>query len=132
VSDADGEVFFFRNRGDGQFEPGVKIASGNSRAFVYPVDWNHDGKLDVIVAWSGGPKIQLLLNQGLGADGLPIFKPQEITTCPPELPTPRPIAIDWDHDGEPDLLLASSYALLHFAAHHFVEHGYVEAELSPQ
>ena len=130
VSDADGDVFFFRNAGDGRFEPGVKIAHGPNRAFVYPVDWNHSGKLDVVVAWGGGPKIELLLNQGVGPDGLPIFKPQEVTTNPPELPTPRPMAIDWNHDGQTDLLFASSYALLHFAAHHFVEHGYVEAALS--
>jgi VCBS repeat protein len=131
ISDADGEVFYFRNAGDGRFEPGVKIAAGaDSRAFVYPVDWNQDGKLDVVVAWSGGPKLEVLLNQGVGADGIPTFKAQEITTCPAELPTPRPIAIDWDHDGQPDLLLASSYAHLHYAAHHFVEHGYVEAQLA--
>jgi hypothetical protein len=130
VSDADGDVFFFRNAGDGRFEPGVKIAHGLNRAFVCPVDWNHDGKLDVVVAWGGGPKIEILLNQGVGPDGLPIFKEQQITTNPPELPTPRPMAIDWDHDGQVDLLFASSYALLHFAAHHFLEHGYVEATLS--
>jgi hypothetical protein len=131
VSDADGDVFFFRNAGDDRFEPGVKIAHGNNRAFVCPIDWNHDGKLDVVVAWSGGPKVELLLNQGLGSDGNPVFKPEELTTVPPELPTPRPIGIDWDHDGQTDILFASSYALLHFAAHHFLEHGYVEAQLSP-
>jgi hypothetical protein len=40
------------------------------------------------------------------------------------------MAIDWDHDGQTDILFASSYALLHFAAHHFLEHGYVEASLT--
>lgn len=130
VSDADGDVFFFRNAGDGRFEPGVKIAQSPSRAAVWPVDWNRDGKLDVILVHAGGPKIEILLNQGVGPGGVPIFKSQPVTTNPPELPYPRPMAMDWYHDGQTDLLLASSYALLHVGAHHFVEHGYVEAQVA--
>jgi hypothetical protein len=130
VSDADGDVYFFRNSGNDRFEPGVKIAGGTNRAFVYPMHWSNSGRLDLVVSWASGPKIQIFLNQGVGADGIPQFKRVDVTSCPPALPTPRPMAIDWDHDGQTDLLLGSSYALLHFASHYFVEHGYVEAELS--
>ena len=45
------------------------------------------------------------------------------------MPLPRPIAIDWDRDGDTDIVWASSYSLLHFASRDFIEHGYVEAKL---
>jgi FG-GAP-like repeat len=128
-SNADGDVFYYRNSGDGRFEPGVKIAHGENRAFVWPVDWNGDGKMDVVVTWGSGPVAKILLNQGIGPDGVPIFKEELIKTMP-WIPYPRPMAIDWNHDGQVDLLFASSYSMLHFAAHHFVEHGYVEAKLA--
>ena len=127
-SNANGDVYFYRNAGDGHFRPGVKIASGDNRAFVWPIDWNGDGKMDVVVTWGSGPKAQILLNQGIAPDGVPKFVAQEIKTMP-WIPYPRPIAIDWNHDGQIDLLFASSYSLLHFAEHHFVEHGYVEARI---
>lgn len=127
-SNADGDVFYYRNAGNGRFEPGVKIAHGDNRAFVWPVDWNGDGKMDVVVTWGSGPKAKILLNRGIGAGGIPTFEEQEIKTMP-WIPYPRPMAIDWNHDGQVDLLFASSYALLHFAEHHFIESGYVEAKL---
>ena len=127
-SNANGDVYFYRNAGDGRFQPGVKLASGDNRAFVWPVDWDGDGKMDVVVAWGAGPKIQILMNQGIGPDGIPKFVAKEIKTMP-WIPLPRPMAIDWNHDGQVDLLFASSYSLLHFAEHHFVEHGYVEARI---
>lgn len=126
-SNANGDIFYYRNAGNGRFEPGVKLASGNNRAFVCPVDWNHDGRMGFVAVWSSGPKAKLFLNRGIGPNGIPDFDVKDITM--PWIPTPRPLAMDWNHDGQVDLLFASSYALLHFAEHHFVEHGYVEATL---
>jgi hypothetical protein len=127
-SNANGDVYFFASAGGGRFKPGVKLAHNENRAFVWPVDWNGDGKMDVVVTWGQGPKAEILINRGIGPDGVPIFQPQEITTMP-WIPYPRPMAIDWNHDGQVDLLFASSYSMLHFAEHHFVEHGYVEATI---
>jgi hypothetical protein len=39
------------------------------------------------------------------------------------------MTVDWDRDGDTDLLLASSYALLHFVSRDYIEHGYVSARL---
>jgi hypothetical protein len=47
----------------------------------------------------------------------------------PWIPLPRPMAVDWDRDGDTDLMLASSYALLHFASRNFVENGYAAARI---
>jgi hypothetical protein len=126
---ANGDIFFYRNHGDGRFEPGTKLFHGNNRAFTWPVDWDGDGKVDVVITWGSGPKATIFLNRGVGGDGAPKFEPREIKNIP-WIPYPRPMTMDWNHDGQVDLLFASSYALLHFAEHHFVEHGYVEARLA--
>jgi len=128
-SNANGDVFFYRNTGDGRFKPGVKIASGDNCAFVWPVDWNGDGKMELVVTWRAGPKAEILLNQGIGPDGLPMFVSGH-QNHPPGFPVPVPWPSTGNHDGQVDLLFASSYPLLHFAEHHFVEHGYVEAKIS--
>lgn len=48
----------------------------------------------------------------------------------PWIPHPRPLAIDWNRDGDIDLLWCSSYSLLHFAERDFIDRGYVGATLS--
>jgi hypothetical protein len=125
-SNADGKVFFYRNAGQDRFAPGVEIASGTNRCFTYPVDWDGDGKPDVILSWATGPSIYL--NRGMGANGAPKFDVVPVKRMP-WIPLPRPIAIDWDRDGDTDLLLASSYGLLHFASRNFIENGYAVARI---
>jgi hypothetical protein len=125
-SNADGKVFFYRNAGQERFAPGVEIASGASRCFSYPADWDADGKPDVILSWATGPSIYL--NRGMGAAGAPEFDVAPVRNMP-WIPLPRPMAVDWDRDGDTDMLLASSYALLHFASRDFIEHGYIAAQI---
>jgi len=125
-SNAEGKVFFYRNAGQEQFAPGVEIASGTNRCFTYPVDWNSDGKPDVILSWPTGPVVYL--NIGSETNGTPKFEAHEVKGLP-WIPLPRPIAVDWDQDGDADMLVASSYALLHFASRNFIDHGYAEARV---
>jgi hypothetical protein len=125
-SNADGKVFFYRNAGQDRFAPGVEIASGTNRCFTYPVDWDADGKPDVILSWATGPSIYL--NRGMAANGAPKFDVVPVKRMP-WIPLPRPMAVDWDRDGDTDLMLASSYALLHFASRNFVENGYAAARI---
>ncbi len=127
-SNAGGEVFFFRNVGGDRFAPGVMFASGNNRGWTYPVDWNGDGRLDVILSWSGGPQT-VPVNRGASGGGAPDFEVVQIKNMP-WIPHPRPLAVDWNQDGDIDLLWCSSYSLLHFAERDFIDHGYVEATLS--
>ncbi len=125
-SNADGKVFFYRNSGQDRFAPGVEIASGTNRCFTCPVDWDKDGKPDVILSWATGPSIYL--NRGMGANDAPKFDVLPVKGMP-WLPTPRPLAVDWDRDGDTDLLLATSYGLLHFASRNFLENGYAMARI---
>lgn len=128
-SNAEGKVFFYRNVGQDRFAPGVELATGNNRCFAYPVDWDADGRPDVLLSWSGGSPA-FYLNRGEGPGGAPRFEVVPVSNMP-WIPHPRPMALDWDRDGDTDLLLASSYALLHFASRDFIEHGYKEAKLVP-
>ena len=66
-SNAEGNVYFFRNLGHDQFAPGVEIARGTNRCFTYPIDWDADGKVDVILSWATGPSIYLNRGMGTGA-----------------------------------------------------------------
>ena len=101
-----------RNAGQDRFAPGVEIASGTNRCFTYPVDWDADGKPDVILSWATGPSIYL--NRGMAANVLKVrCSAREAHAVDP---APGPMAVDWDRDGDTDLMLASSYALLHFAS----------------
>jgi FG-GAP-like repeat len=126
-SNALGKVFFYRNAGQDRFDAGVEIASGTGRCFSCPADWNADGKPDVILSWARGPMIYL--NRGMGPGSAPNFDAVSAADRMPWLPMPRPMVADWDRDGDSDLLLASSYALLHFASRNFIEQGYVEARI---
>jgi hypothetical protein len=128
-SNAHGSAFFYRNAGEDRFAPGISIATGTGRCFTCPVDWDVDGKPDVILSWATGPSI--CLNRGLSSSGVPEFEIAAVKNLP-WIPLPRPMAWDWDHDGDTDLLLASSYALLHFVSRDFIEHGYLEARIVPQ
>lgn len=124
---AAGNVFFYHNDGSGKFLPGVKIASHNGRGWTYPVDW--DGKLDVILSW-GGVRKAIFLNRGTSPDGTLRFEERDLKEKDMVwMPTPRPIAIDWDQDGDIDIVWASSFSLLHFASRDFIEHGYANAKL---
>jgi hypothetical protein len=120
-----GDIFFYRNAGGGRFSPGIRIASGENRAWTCPVDWDRDGKPDVILSWSGKPRT-VYLNRGIDDHGVPRFEIVEIKGMP-WIPHPRPFAIDWDRDGDDDIVWCSSYSVLHFASRDFIEHGYLEA-----
>jgi hypothetical protein len=126
---AGGNVFYYRNSGNGKFLPGIQMATNNNRAWTYPVDWDQDGRLDVLLSWGSGRKA-IYLNRGADATGNIKFDQIEILTANMVwIPTPRPIAMDWDQDGDVDLIWASSYSLLHFASRDFVERGYAPARV---
>ena len=105
----------------------MKFASGDNRGWACPIDWDTDGKSDVILRWSGGP-CSIYLNRGMSDSGLPKFEIVPVKNQP-WMPHPRPLALDWDRDGDIDMLWASSYSLLHFASRDLIEGGYRPARV---
>jgi hypothetical protein len=53
---APGDVSILLGKGDGTLEKAIIVSTGQSPAFVLPLDVNHDGKLDLVVANAGTNK----------------------------------------------------------------------------
>jgi WD40 repeat protein len=113
VGNKNGKVFVFINfinnkspifQKDG-IETSIKV-SGYARPFI--VDWNNDGKFDVVSGSSDG-KVYIFVNEGDGKN--PKFsKLQTVQVNNKELKLPNStsvIALDWDDDGKTDLLVSN-------------------------
>ncbi len=92
------------NNGDGTFRPQLEFATGPSPVGLAAVDWNKDGKMDLIVANSGGDaahSVSILIGNGDGS-----FQPHRDITGAPNA---NSIAVgDFNHDGNPDIATASN------------------------
>lgn len=108
-----GELLVFLNVGE-DFTPdfssnGMKIpikVAGSATPFI--VDWNNDGKFDVVCGSEDG-KIYIFINEGDSKN--PKFdKTNTLEVNNKELKLPSPtsvIAVDWDEDGKTDLLVSN-------------------------
>ena len=113
VGNRSGKVFVYFNfinskspifQTDG-IKTSIKV-SGYARPFI--VDWNNDGRFDVLCGSSDG-KVYIFINEGDSKN--PKFgKPQLLQVNNKELKLPGPtsvIALDWDDDGKTDLLVSN-------------------------
>jgi hypothetical protein len=87
------------NNGDGTFRPQLEFATGPSPFGIAAVDWNEDGKMDLVVVNIEADtehKVSILLGNGDGT-----FKPHHDI---PGAPGASMIAVgDFNHDGNPDI-----------------------------
>ena len=87
------------NNGDGTFRPQLEFATGPRPLGLVAVDWNKDGKMDlVVVSAEADPehKVSILLGNGDGT-----FQPHQDI---PGAPNAVTIAVgDFNHDGNPDI-----------------------------
>jgi hypothetical protein len=109
-----GELYFFKGLGKGKYAAGQKLTDKDGKVIklgsastVFAVDFNGDGKLDLLIGCIDGD-VYLMLNEGDGkknafgpakkleADGKPIKAPHGDS---------HPVAADWDRDGKLDLIL---------------------------
>jgi hypothetical protein len=128
VSDAYGDVTYFENVGSNDnplFAPGVKVLhESGERAMIAVTDWDRDGRVDVILPL--GDSVWLYRN--VGQDRKQRFvRDRELIRQ--YIPYPNPYVVDWNGDGDDDLLVSSSYGVCYLFERSYIEGGYAEASL---
>jgi TolB-like protein len=114
LGDRDGYVWLFLNIGSKEsprYDAGTKLKAGGKEikvrgpSYPYLVDWNEDGKVDLLVG-NGGGYLHLFLNQGDGnlapgvmvkAAGKDVDTGSRASTC----------VADWNEDGKKDLVIGN-------------------------
>lgn len=154
VGDTYGKVRYYHNLTGGShpiFAKPEVIADSGSRLVPTITDWNGDGWPDVIV---GSNRTYVVLNSGK-PDG-PRFLPAKLLNLGPPSstsgPSLQPIpgspewrttegqgdflpyesvvsAVDWNEDGDMDLMALTSYGYLCWFERSFLEHGYAQSQL---
>lgn len=104
VNSGSNSVSILINKGDGTFRPPLEFATAPGPAALAAVDWNKDGKMDLVVAIGGGDgsnNVSILLGNGDGT----FQTHHEIAGAP----NANSIAVgDFNHDGNPDIATSSN------------------------
>lgn len=125
VTETYGNIWIFRNTVAGStedLEPGVLVGKLPFRTSLGTFDWNRDGKPDLICGGTVDRPGLLYLNES---------SPGKLSFTGPLDSLPLPFvfwgaainAVDWNNDGDEDLLISSEF-LLFWAERSFLEHGY--------
>lgn len=121
VGEQDGSLNLFINSG-GNFSPPIKIAAtptdldAGSRIIPYVIDFDNDGKKDLVVGDKNG-SIKLYRNTGM--DDAPVFTDaytfQENPAIPRDirLSNPSPFVYDWNQDGNNDLIVGDEQGYIY-------------------
>lgn len=101
----------FRNDAGEPLRLNDRTAGGSGRRKLTFMDWDRDGKLDLVV--NSKPNIDWLRN--VGDDGEWVFK-DEGPLAKRELAghTTCPTTVDWDHDGQRELLVGAEDGRLYY------------------
>jgi TolB-like protein len=114
LGDRDGYVWVFINIGSKdspRYDAGTKLRAGGKEikvrgpSYPYLVDWNEDGKIDLLVG-NGGGYLHLFSNQGDGtfASGVMVKAGgKDVDTGS----RASPCVADWNEDGKKDLVMGN-------------------------
>lgn len=133
VTDTYGDVWVFLNTRQGgvnTLAPGVKVAKFKKFMWSFnPIEWNGDGKTDIIAEGNTFEPGQLLVNTS--TPGYPSFsepaRPKELRDLPFVFWGPGFHGQDWNGDGDEDILIQSELHFFFWAERTFLTHGYGEA-----
>jgi len=98
----------------------------HARLTVKRVDWNHDGWDDLLYAY-GDSEYFVLLNEP-GPNGSRHYAPPQRLNVPPGFLEPFVSVVDWNNDGDNDLLVEQTGQTRLFEQS-FIEHGYIPGHI---
>jgi hypothetical protein len=124
VGDTYGKTRYFRNTGTQaapRFATPILLGDLKIRMTPYAADWDGDGRLDVIGSAAGGTVV-LWRNQGNGQ--FAAAEPMKIPAVPY---SPTVAVVDWNQDGDQDLIVGTAYGYFCWFERSFLENGYAQA-----
>lgn len=130
VGDTYGKVRYYENVGkNGSLIFSLPVLVGDMKNRMAPTaaDWNRDGYPDLIAVPSSGD-MQLYLNRGKQGANSRFLPPQKFDV-PPEPYWSAVAVVDWNGDGDDDVMIPTGYLYFTWAERSFLEHGYAKAEL---
>lgn len=132
VSDAYGEVVYFENVGtnaEPMFADGRLLWQRKARCLICGGDWDGDGRPDILACWSSSPVV-FFKNLGARNGQVKWGEPQDINLR--WIPYPHPYLVDFNGDGDLDLVCGSSYSFDYFIERSYYLGGYAQAKVVGQ
>jgi hypothetical protein len=127
VGDTYGKIRYFRNlgpTGSPTFAQPVMVGDLKFRLLVDSVDWNNDGRMDVL-AGTDSHQISVFLNQA-ESDSAPFSA--AIALSIPQIKETRVLAVDLNRDGDRDLFVMSTQGSI-LVERSFLNHGYAQSRV---
>jgi hypothetical protein len=129
IGDTFGKVRYFQNASKGEnlvFADPVMVCELAGRTYVKAVRWDDDPHPDVLVI--RGTSVQLLLNKT--SAGKAQFAPPEKLKLPATIGGIYDVRlVDYNRDGDEDILFDTSHRLTAFVEHSFMRDGYRPARV---
>jgi hypothetical protein len=125
VGDTYGKVRYFHNVGfkaQPRFAAPVELGDLKIRMVPCAADWDSDGRVDVVGSAASG---KVVVFRNLGGNR---FAPAEPLRVPPVPYSPSVTVVDWNNDGDADLIVGTAYGYFCWFERSFLERGYAKAE----